>query len=392
MSSLSKRESPAKSVSIPDLLTSASFPSKKTCGIFASHPLGKANTLTFLNISGFAASTDRRTARVIEQQKGLYKVASENQDWWAEPSGRLLFEAQGATDLPVVGDWVEVTLGGPGDRLQILAILPRKTLIARRAIGEGHEAQLLAANVDHIFVVSSLNHDLNAKRLDRYRALVRQSGAAGTLLLTKADLIDDSAIPELVAQVEHSFPVLIVSGISGAGLDALREKLTPGSTAVFIGSSGVGKSTLLNALLGEERQDTGGIRASDSRGRHTTSSRSLIPLPSGAFLIDTPGIRELGLWNLDEDTLQESFQELGGFEGLCRYRDCQHESEPGCAVQEAVRKGELAPERLQSFRKLQKEQAFYERRQDKRKMIEEKNRWKSIHKAARRERKSRGED
>lgn len=357
--------------------------------------------MTLFKLPGFDASfyaselsnlpSDRVIARVIEQQKGLYKVSGEDHEWWAEPSGRLLYEALGAEDLPVVGDWVQVSVGSPDDRLQILAVLPRKTLIARRAIGPGHEAQLLAANVDQIFVVSSLNHDLNAKRLDRYRALVRQSGAAGTLLLTKSDLIQDEEIPALVAKVEHSFPVLVVSGISGQGLEALREKLPAGSTAVFIGSSGVGKSTLLNALLGEERQDTGGIRDSDGRGRHTTSSRSLIPLPSGAFLIDTPGIRELGLWNLDEETLQESFDELGGFDGLCRFRDCQHEQEPGCAVQEAIRSGQLAAERLESYRKLQKEQAFYERRQDKRKMIEEKNRWKNIHKAARRERRSRGE-
>jgi len=360
--------------------------------------LGKATALTLLKQLGFDASfyatilsqmtPDRVLARVIEQQKGLFKLANEQHEWWAEPSGRLLYEARGAEDLPVVGDWVQANAGGPADRLQILSVLPRKTLIARRAIGRDHEAQLLAANVDHIFVVSSLNHDLNPKRLDRYRALVRQSGAQGTLLLTKSDLITDEALPPLIAQVEHSFPVLVVSGISGHGLDTLREKLPAGSTAVFIGSSGVGKSTLLNALLGEERQDTGGIRASDSRGRHTTSSRSLIPLPSGALLIDTPGIRELGLWNLDEETLQESFEELEGWEGQCRYRDCRHESEPGCAVLQAVQSGQLAAERLDSFRKLQKEQAFYERRQDKRKMIEEKNRWKSIHKLARRERKN----
>ncbi|HYX31765.1 MAG TPA: ribosome small subunit-dependent GTPase A [Oligoflexus sp.] len=355
--------------------------------------------MTSLKLLGFDATfyasvlstleSDRVLARVTEQQKGLFKVTGESQEWWAEPSGRLMFEARGAEDLPVVGDWVQVSVGGPNDRLQILAILPRKTLIARRAISQDHEAQLLAANVDHIFVVSSLNYDLNPKRLDRYRALVRQAGAAGTLLLTKSDLIAEDAIPPLMASVAHSFPVLVVSGISGQGMEALREKLPSGSTAVFIGSSGVGKSTLLNALLGEERQDTAGIRESDSRGRHTTSSRSLIALPSGALLIDTPGIRELGLWNLDEETLQESFDELEGWGGRCRYRDCQHESEPGCAVQEAIQKGQLNAERLASYRKLQKEQAFYERRQDKVKMIEEKNRWKSIHKAMRRDRKNR---
>ncbi len=328
---------------------------------------------------------DAVLARVIEQQKGLFKVAGEVGEWWAEPSGRLLYEAQGAEDLPVIGDWVQVTAGSPHDRLQILAVLPRKTLIARRAIAKDNEAQLLAANVDHIFVVSSLNHDLNAKRLDRYRALVRQSGATGTLLLTKADLIAEDEIVKLVDSVVHSFPVLVVSGISNQGLAALREKMLPASTSVFIGSSGVGKSTLLNALLGEERQDTADIRESDSRGRHTTSSRSLIALPSGAFLIDTPGIREIGLWNLDEDTLQESFSELGGFEGRCRYRDCQHEGEPDCAVRAAVEAGQLDSERLKSFRKLRKEQAFLERRDDKKKMSEEKSRWKAINKAHRRD-------
>jgi ribosome biogenesis GTPase len=357
--------------------------------------------LTPLQLLGFDAlfhasvlsrmTADRVLARVIEQQKGLYKVAGEKQEWWAEPSGRMLHEARGAEDLPVVGDWLLVSAGGPYDRLQILELLPRKSLIARRAIGQDHEAQLLAANVDHIFVVSSLNHELNPKRLDRYRALVRQSGANGTLLLTKSDLIPEESIPDLLAQVEHSFPTLIVSGLSGRGLDKLRERLPPASTSVFIGSSGVGKSTLLNALLGEERQSTGSIRENDSRGRHTTSSRQIIPLPWGALLIDTPGIRELGLWNLDEETLHQSFDELGGFSQNCRYRDCQHETEPGCAVQAAIQRGELAADRLASYRKLQKEQAFYARREDKRKMIEEKNRWKAIHKAARRERRNRGE-
>ncbi|WP_176736740.1 ribosome small subunit-dependent GTPase A [Oligoflexus tunisiensis] len=341
--------------------------------------------------SEFIKDSDRPVVRVIEQQKNLYKVSDTEHEWWAEPGGRFFHEVRGPEDLPVVGDWVQVNRGAPHDRLQILALLPRKTLLARRAIGKDHEAQLLAANVDHIFVVTSLNHDLNPKRLDRYRALVHQSGAAGTLLLTKSDLVAAEKIPALVAQVEHSFPLLIVSGISGEGLEDLQKKLPAGSTAVFIGSSGVGKSTLLNALLGSAKQETAGIRESDSRGRHTTSSRSLVPLPSGALLIDTPGIRELGLWNLDEETLQGSFDELEGWGERCRYRDCRHESEPGCAVQEAVRTGQLDAGRLASYRKLQKEQAFYERRQDQRKMIEEKNRWKSIHKAVRRERRNRGE-
>jgi len=296
----------------------------------------------------------------------------------------MIYATGAVQDLPVIGDWVVVTRGGSGDRLQIQAVLPRKSLLARRAIESDHEAQLLAANVDHVFVVSSLNHDLNPRRLERYRVLVDQSGTDGTLLLTKTDLV--SKVEErqsLMQSVQHIFPCLSISSLDGSGMEDLLARLHPGSTFVFLGSSGVGKSTLINRLLGHEKQATFGVRESDSRGRHTTSSRSLMAMPNGALLIDTPGIRELALWNLDEAALTESFDELGGLAEMCRFRDCKHESEPGCSVQLAIDNGSLSRSRLESYRKLQKEQAFYERRADKNKQSAEKAKWKSIHKAMR---------
>lgn len=362
---------------------------------------GKGTSLSRLNQLGFPADfyqldfdtlTTYTVARVIEQQKGLLKIAGEqagmNGEWWAEPSGRLHHEAEGAEDLPVVGDWVLATAGSLGDRLQILKVLPRQSLLKRRAIGGENDAQLLAANVDHIFIVSSLNQDLNLNRLDRFRALADQSGVGATLLLTKSDLIaDQGELEARIAPLRSLLPLLVVSSLAKRGLDEVEEKLRPGSTYVFIGTSGVGKSTLINSLLGEERQDTSGIRESDDRGRHTTSSRSLIPLKGGALLIDTPGLRELGLWNASEATIDLSFDSLSALAQNCRYRDCKHQSEPGCAVQAAIESGALDASRLTSYQKLQKEREYYERKQDKQKMTDTKKRWKSIHKSMRKSRK-----
>lgn len=358
--------------------------------------------MSYLKQLGFSESyletckkigANKTIARVIEQQKGLLKLDGQQGElrgeWWAEISGKLYHEARGAEDLPVVGDWVLATSGGFQDRLQIQSLLPRQSLIKRRAIGSENDAQLLAANVDHIFIVTSLNQDLRLNRLDRYRALAEQSGVAATLVLSKSDLASEETYQGEVLQAlaQQDLPFLRVSSLSHEGLKELESRLEAARTYVFIGSSGVGKSTLINTLLGEERQSTSDVRISDDRGRHTTSSRSLLRLPRGALLLDTPGMRELGLWQASESVLEDSFEGLSSLARQCRYRDCQHESEDGCAVRAAIAQGAIDPARLASYRKLQKERAYDERKQDKRKMIEAKQRWKTIHKAARRSRK-----
>lgn len=330
-------------------------------------------------------------ARVSEQQKNLYRIRGFSEgrtlEWWAEISGKLYFEAADSQSFPTVGDWVLATPGQEQDRLQILRVLPRKSLLERRAIGPGKQSQLLAANIDHIFVVSSLNQDLNLSRLERYRSLVEQVGVGGTLLLTKADLHEDpSQFSSLVP--EEMFPNLILSALNGNGLDQLKALLEPQKTYVFIGSSGVGKSTLVNGLMGWEKQHTAGIREEDSRGRHTTSARSLIQLPHGAWVIDTPGIRELGLWQADDAALDAPFASLLALAAHCRYRDCQHQGEPGCAVLAEVAAGRLEERQLSNYRKLQKEQEYFERRGNKQKESEAKNLWKKMSKDMKRMKKN----
>lgn len=326
---------------------------------------------------------DLTLARVSEQQRNLFRIQGfqNNQaiEWWAEVAGKLYFEVRESRDLPTVGDWVLATPGSAQDRLQILRILPRKSLIERRAIGQGTDSQLLAANVDHIFVVSSLNQDLNLSRLERYRSLIAQVGVPSTLLLTKADLcLDPGELPLPV--LNELFSTLILSAVDGTGFENLKALVLPQKTYVFIGSSGVGKSTVVNRLMGVNKQSTAAIREEDSRGRHTTSSRSLFQLPNKALVIDTPGIRELGLWQADESTLEAGFADLMEFAAHCRYRDCQHQTEPGCAVLAAIEAGRLDERKLKNLRKLQKEQEYFERRGDKQKESEAKEIWKKRNK------------
>ena len=258
--------------------------------------------------------------------------------------------------FPTVGDYVMIDYIENGDS-RILATLPRRSFFSRRAPGPVPGEQAIAANFDYVFILQSLNRDFNLKRLERYLTLAWQSGASPVILLTKADLTEDGAV--FLAQAERAAPGVpahAVSARTGCGLDALAPYLQPGKTLVFLGSSGVGKSSLVNALAGEEIMATGSIREADSRGRHTTSHRQLIRLKSGVLIIDTPGMRELGMWEASEG-LESAFADVERWLGKCRFSDCRHEREPGCAIRAAIAAGELDAARWESYRKLQAEAA-----------------------------------
>ena len=327
-------------------------------------------------------------ARVLSVHREACTVATAEGERTAELSGRLRHEARSESDLPAVGDWVAVRLT-PGDgACLILSVLPRRTRMARKVPGAETAEQVVAANVDLVLVVAGLDHDYNPRRLERALVLARDGGAEPAIVLNKADLLSPAELAARVAEtraVASGLDVVTVSAATGEGLPALAASLRPGRTAAFIGSSGVGKSTLVNRLLGEERQSTFPVREHDARGRHTTTRRELLRLPGGALLIDTPGLRELQLWAAP-DALEGAFAEVDALAASCRFTDCRHGGEPGCAVAEAAAAGVLDEARLASYHKLQKELRHLALRQDERGQREEKLRWRSIHKAARKHR------
>lgn len=326
--------------------------------------------------------------RVAVEHRGRYALVGPGATLPAELSGRLRYTAAPG-ELPVVGDWVAVrrTSDRTGDRAVIHAVLPRTSRLARRRPGGPPGGQLIAANVDVVFVVTSANRDLNPRRLERTLSLVWSGGAAPVVVLTKVDACDDPA--PYVAQIEAvalGVPILVTSGITGQGLAALEALLPPGVTGALVGSSGVGKSTLVNALCGTELQATREIRLWDDRGRHTTTRRELVELPCGGLLIDTPGMRELGLWD-EGDGTAEAFADIEELAEACRFRDCTHAGEPGCAVAEAVDAGALTPERLASRDKLLREEAWAAAHRDPVTAGRSKQRWKQIHVALRQRKK-----
>jgi ribosome biogenesis GTPase len=263
----------------------------------------------------------------------------------------------------------------------IVAVLPRSSVFVRKVAGETTVEQIVAANVDTLFLVSGLDGDFNPRRIERYLTAAWESGAEPVVVLNKADVASDleSSIEE-VRNVAIGVPIAAVSALERAGLEALEPWLAPGRTVALIGSSGTGKSTLINALLGEERQATGAVREDDSRGRHTTTHRELVPLPGGALLLDTPGMRELQLWG-DPSSVDGAFADVAAVAERCRFRDCTHGNEPGCAVLEEVTTGALSMERLESWRKLQRELRWLAGRNDARLRAEEQARWKAISKS-----------
>lgn len=319
--------------------------------------------------------------RVVEQS-GLYRVATAGGELLAEAAGRLRREAADASELPAVGDWVAL-LAPAGDGVgRIEAVLPRRSAFTRRAAGRRLDRQVVAANVDILFLVQGLDGDFNPRRIERYAVAAWDSGARPVVLLNKADLGDD--LEARVAEVEAAapgIPVHAVSALTGEGLAALAAYLAPGETVAFLGSSGVGKSTLVNRLLGREAQATAEVREGDDRGRHTTTRRELFRAEGGWLLIDTPGMRELQLW--EGEGLRAAFADVEALAASCAFRDCRHAGEPGCAVAEAVARGDLAGERLESYRKLGRELRHVELEADVQARQREKQRVKAIHKAQR---------
>jgi ribosome biogenesis GTPase len=339
------------------------------------HPLGW-NEFHARNFEAFAR--DFLPARVSAQHRQLYRLLSSDGELVAAISGRLRQLVAGPQDFPAVGDWVAVRARLTERRATIHQILPRRTKFTRQAAGRGIAEQVLAANVDSVFVMAGLDGDFNLRRLERYLIAAWESGAQPVIVLNKADLCDDVAGRILLAEaVAPGTPVHAISSVDGYGLGHLVAYLTPGQTIALLGSSGVGKSTLINRLLGSERQPTRAVLSGDSRGRHTTTSRELIPLPGGALVIDTPGLRELQLWSA-EDGMDAAFADIAELAAHCRFHDCRHHDEPGCAVRDRMN-----PARLANYHKTQRELDFLARRQDVHARLAEKQRWKAIHRALR---------
>ena len=303
-------------------------------------------------------------ARVVSQQRGLWRIAGDFDECWAAPSGKMHAANEACGDWPAVGDWIAAEVSEGEQHATIHGVLPRRSQFVRKTAGKRIEQQVIAANVDTAFLVAALDGDFNLRRLERYLAQCWESGAWPTILLNKADECNDAAARTVeVERIAGGVPVLPLSALSGQGVEALDAFLAPGHTVVLLGSSGVGKSTLVNRLLGQDIQAVQPIREKDSRGRHTTTTRELLSLPNGAMVIDTPGLRELQLWDA-ADGVAETFADIEQLASECRFRDCQHANEPGCAVQAALAAGTLDQARLENRRKLEREQEFLRRKMD----------------------------
>jgi ribosome biogenesis GTPase / thiamine phosphate phosphatase len=315
-------------------------------------------------------------ARVALEHTHIYRVFTESGEWLARVSGRLRHRATVRVDFPAVGDWVAIEPPVEGADARIRAVLPRSSRFSRRAAGDATEEQILAANIDTVFLVSGLDGDFNPRRIERYLVVAWDSGATPVIVLNKADLAEDvDAAVEIVQRVAAGVEIHAVSCRRSGSLDVLRRYLGHGQTGALLGSSGVGKSSIVNQLIGHEMLRTREVRASDSRGRHVSTARQLVMLPGQGVLIDTPGMRELQLWD-SGDAVGGTFADIEERAAGCRFRDCQHRTEPGCAVRAAVEAGEITAMRLGSFHKLLGEQAYQARQQDERAQIEEKRRGK----------------
>jgi ribosome biogenesis GTPase len=323
-------------------------------------------------------------ARVTSESHGLYQLAGSPASL-GELSGKLQSNLRN-TARPVTGDWLAVS--ADTERAVIHHVLDRRTLLQRRAASTEAQIQNIAANVDLFFIVTSANYELNPRRLERYITAVWNSGATPVIILNKLDLVDDaSAAIETIEGAAPQVEILRVSALNGIGLDALRQHLAPGKTVGFIGSSGVGKSTLTNCLLGHQLQSTHAI-SSEGKGRHTTTQKQLVVLPEYGVLLDTPGLRELGIVD-DGEGLHSAFSDIAGFSEGCRFRNCQHAGEPGCAVQAAIAHGALSEKRLSSYHKLKREIHTAQARKDPVLAANTKRRWKTIAKSNRKRTRSR---
>ena len=318
--------------------------------------------------------------RIMLEHKHSYRVATEEGELLATVSGNFAHNAFARDHYPAVGDFVLVSKMPGEDRAIIHHLFERKSKFTRKMAGSQIDEQIVATNVDIVFLTMSLNADFNVRRLERYLVAAWDSGATPVIVLTKADLCDDVA--RYVSEVESvafGVDIVVVSALDGSGLDAVKAYVREGKTIALLGSSGAGKSTLVNALANSELMKVSDIREDDAKGRHTTTHRELIVLQDGGCIIDTPGMRELQLWDQD-GSLTTAFSDIEKYAANCRYRDCTHKKEPGCAVNEAIRNGELDASRLTSFNKLQRELAYMERKANIQSRIEEKNKWKKISK------------
>ncbi len=319
-------------------------------------------------------------ARVVSESKGSYRVFSQYGEFNAKISGKMRFHSTKENLYPAVGDWVTIKPQVNEHKATIQAILPRRSKFSRKVAGERTEEQVVSANVDTVFIVSGLDggRNLNLRRIERYLTLAWNSGATPVIVLNKVDLCPDVSIHvQSIEQIASGIPIHSVSAKERIGLDTLRNYLIEGRTVAFLGSSGVGKSALINALLGVEKQKIGEVRDDDHMGRHTTTRRELIILPSGGMVIDTPGMREIQMWAGEED-LQGAFHDIEMLSRRCRFNDCSHNAETGCAVTAAVERGELDPTRLESYRKLQSELRYLASREEGSTRLLEKAKWKKI--------------
>jgi ribosome biogenesis GTPase len=333
-------------------------------------------------------------ARVTLQLKGFWEVTTPDTARLAECTGKFLNTTTAISDMPAVGDWVAIEpLPGDDTRALIHAVLPRRTRFSRKAAGERDIEQVVAANIDTVFLVSSLDANFNLRRIERYLAAARASGAEPVIVLNKSDLTREAA--ERRAEVEtiaRGVPVVVTSALKRGGVKPLRAWLKPRTTVAFLGSSGVGKSTLINELVGDDVQFTQEVRDIDGKGRHTTTQRELILSPDGVLIIDTPGMRELQPWQAD-DAVDDVFADIRQLTLACKFTDCSHTTEPGCAIATALASGALDLTRWNSYQRLQREAAFEVRRINPRASQKHKTEWKKVTKQLRqRVREKRGDD
>ncbi len=322
-------------------------------------------------------------ARVLAAFQGLYRLGFAQGECLAELSGQFRHQSLNSENLPAVGDWVLLQWQPQMQHGRIQGLLPRRSVFVRREAGGKLQAQVIAANLDTLLIVSALNSDLNLRRLERYLTLAWDCGARPVIVLNKADLAENlEADLERVTEIAQGCEIVALSALHQQGLEALDPWVYAGQTVALVGSSGVGKSTLLNVLAGEQRQTTQSAREDDSKGRHTTTHRELFVLPNGALLIDTPGLREIKLWH-SQAGFEQNFADLLELTGLCRFRNCSHQQESGCEVLDSLASGDLDLGRWQSYLKQQKEEAWLERRADPELQGRSKKRWKQISKANR---------
>jgi ribosome biogenesis GTPase len=303
--------------------------------------------------------------RVSLEHNHVYRVLTDAGERLAEAAGRLKHEAGGRDELPVVGDWVGLRVDRSSERAQIRDILSRRSKFSRKVAGRVTVEQVLAANIDTVFVVFAIAPKLKARGIERYLAASRKSGARPVVVLNKSDLVDDAEARGREARdVSGDAPVVVVSAHTGTGFEQIEAYLGEGQTLALLGPSGVGKSSIVNRLVGDERLPTGEVRPWDSRGRHTSVHRQLVVRAAGGIIIDTPGIRELQLW--DSDGLDDAFSDIAELSEGCRFRDCRHDREPGCAVKAAVDSGLLSSARHGNFLKLQQEEELMNKKKDER--------------------------